>query len=175
MSTPESPPVRLLDQVRSALRLGHYSVKTEEAYVGWIRRFILFHGKRHASEMGEREVTAFLSHQAATAGVSASKQNQALAALLFLYRHVLGHELADLSPVVHARMLQSLPVVLTRRRSRLSGRSLGLHGSGIARSRQIFRARTSLISVWRGTDDVRLVAGFRKTEWRPPSRSSWQP
>jgi integron integrase len=118
MSNPPCTPPRLLDQVRAALRLGHYSVKTEEAYVGWIRRFILFHGKRHPSEMGEPEVTAFLSHLATADGVSASTQNQALAALLFLYRHVVRRELADLSPVVHARMPQNLPVVLTRREVR---------------------------------------------------------
>src|SRR5437868_6495402 len=76
---------RLLDEVRSALRLRHYSRRTERAYVGWIRRFILFHDKRHPREMGAEEVTRFLSALATDRNVSASTQNQALAALLFLY------------------------------------------------------------------------------------------
>lgn len=71
---------RLLDQVRDALRLRHYSMRTEESYVDWIRRFIVFHGKRHPAEMGEREITAFLTHLAAEKHVAASTQNQALAA-----------------------------------------------------------------------------------------------
>ena len=80
---------KLLDQVRDAIRMRHYSIRTEEAYVGWIRRFIFFHGKRHPIEMGEQEVSAFLSHLARSEGVVASTQNQALSALLFLYKTVL--------------------------------------------------------------------------------------
>ena len=79
-----APKPRLLDQVRAAIRTRHYSYRTEEAYVGWIRRFILFHGKRHPGEMGRREVTEFLSAFAVERRVSASTQNQALAALLNL-------------------------------------------------------------------------------------------
>lgn len=105
---------RLLDQVRQALRLGHYSSRTEEAYVHWIRRFILFHRKRHPAEMAEPEVTAFLTHLAVERSVSASTQNQALAALLFLYRHVLNLELHELGGVVRARAPERLPVVLSR-------------------------------------------------------------
>ena len=82
MRPAEAP--RLLDRLRTAIRLRHVSRKTEEAYVGWVRRFIVFHGKRHPSEMGEAEVTAFLTHLAQVRGVSASTQNQALCALLFL-------------------------------------------------------------------------------------------
>ena len=88
---PASPP-RLLDQVRELLRARHYSVRTERAYVGWIRRFIRFHGNRHPEEMAEPEIGAYLSRMA-EAKVSASTQNQALAALLFLYQQVLGREL----------------------------------------------------------------------------------
>ena len=80
---------RLLDRVREAIRTRHYSLRTEEAYTAWIKRFILFHRKRHPLEMGEPEINAFLSDLAVTAKVSASTQNQALSALLFLYRNVL--------------------------------------------------------------------------------------
>jgi hypothetical protein len=79
-----------LDQVRTSIRLRHYSIRTEEAYVFWIRRFILFHGKRHPAEMAETEVGAFLSYLAVKQNVSASTQNQALNALVFLYKQVLG-------------------------------------------------------------------------------------
>jgi integron integrase len=109
---------RLLDQVREALRTRHYSRRTEKAYVGWIRRFVIFHGKRHPREMGEAEVTRFLSHLAVERKVSASTQNQALAALLFLYRVVLGIELKWLGEMVRAKRPQRLPVVLTRREVR---------------------------------------------------------
>jgi hypothetical protein len=90
---PQSPKPRLLDRVREAIRLRHGSRSTEKAYVGWIRRYILFHGKRHPAEMGAAEVTRFLSSLAIDGRVAASTQNQALAALLFLYRHVLQQDL----------------------------------------------------------------------------------
>lgn len=88
LSASASPP-KLLDTVRQAIRLGHYSRRTEEAYVGWIRRFIVSSGRRHPREIGEPEVTAFLSGLAAR-GVSASRQNQGLSAILFLYEVVIG-------------------------------------------------------------------------------------
>ena len=110
---PARPP-RLLDQLRQAIRLRHYSRRTEEAYRGWIRRLIGFHGRRHPAEMGEREVTAFLSSLAVERRVSASTQNQALSAILFLYAHVLGKELDWLEDVVRAQAPPRLPVVLTR-------------------------------------------------------------
>lgn len=87
----ESSSPRLLDRVRDALRVHHYSRRTERAYVAWIRRYILFHGKRHPAEMGAEEVSRFLTALAVEARVSASTQNQALAALLFLYAQVLGN------------------------------------------------------------------------------------
>ncbi len=83
----------LLEQVRRCLRLRHYSIRTEQAYVQWIKRFILFHRKRHPTEMDVDEIRHFLSHLATDGGVAASTQNQALSALLFLYRDVLGVEL----------------------------------------------------------------------------------
>ncbi|MFN8644018.1 MAG: phage integrase N-terminal SAM-like domain-containing protein, partial [Candidatus Binatia bacterium] len=105
---------RLLDQVRAALRARHYSLRTEEAYVGWIRRFILHHGKRHPATMGPAEITAFLSALAVERNVSASTQNQALAGLLFLYRYVLGCDPGWLDGIVRARRPRRLPVVLSR-------------------------------------------------------------
>ena len=105
---------QLLNQVREAIRMRHYSIRTEEAYVGWIKRCILFHGKRHPLEMGEAEITRFLSALAVHGQVSASTQNQALCALVFLYRHVLGQNLGWLDGVVRAKRPQRLPVVLTR-------------------------------------------------------------
>ena len=111
--SPASPP-RLLDQVRATLRARHYSRRTETAYVGWIRRFILFHGKRHPLELGEAEVTSFLTSLATRRNVSASTQNQALSALLFLYREVRSRDLPWLDGVVRAKRPVRLPVVLSR-------------------------------------------------------------
>jgi integrase len=114
-SNPISPrPTKLLDRVREANRLRHGSRSTEKSYVGWIRRYILFHGKRHPAEMGAPEVTRFLSSLAVDGRVAASTQNQALSALLFLYRHVLHQDLPWLDDVVRARRPKRLPIVLTR-------------------------------------------------------------
>jgi len=110
---PATKPVKLLDQVRARLRLKHYSLRTEAAYIGWIRRFILFHQKRHPKDMGKVEVEAFLSHLASAAKVSASTQNQALAACLFLYRDVLGIELPWLNDVTRAKVSQHVPCMLS--------------------------------------------------------------
>lgn len=107
-------PVRLLDRVREAIRVRHYSRRTEKAYLGWIRRYVLFHGKRHPDTMAADEMTRFLSHLAVFGKVSASTQNQALSALLFLYRDVLGRELAWMDGIVRARRPLRLPVVLDR-------------------------------------------------------------
>ncbi len=111
--TPLPTDVRLLERVRVALRTLHYSARTEKAYVGWIRRFIFFHGKRHPETMGELEIGAFLSSLATEAKVAASTQNQALAALLFLYQEVLGRELRWMGDLVHAKRPVHVPVVLT--------------------------------------------------------------
>ncbi|MDE2149253.1 MAG: integron integrase [Gammaproteobacteria bacterium] len=111
-------PPKLLDRMREALRVAHYSLRTEQAYVDWARRFILFHGKRHPREMGPAEVGAFLTHLATGRNVSASTQNQAKAALLFLYKRVLGVELPWLDEVVQAKVKKRLPVVLTPREVR---------------------------------------------------------
>jgi integron integrase len=111
---PDAPRPRFLDRVREALRTRHYSRRTEEAYVAWIRRYILFHGKRHPAEMGAAEVTRFLTWLAVERKVAASTQNQALSALLFLYRDVLEAEVPWLDGLVRARRPERLPVVLTR-------------------------------------------------------------
>ena len=109
---PSAP--RLLDQVRERIRVKHYSLRTEQAYVGWIKRYILFHGKRHPRDMGKVEVEAFLGALAVERNVSAATQTQALSALLFLYREVLGIELPWLDDLVRAKKPRRLPSVLTR-------------------------------------------------------------
>jgi integron integrase len=131
---------RLLDRLRAALRARHYSLRTEEAYVAWVRRYVLFHGKRHPDEMGEAEINAFLTNLAVEKKVAASTQNQALSALLFLYRDVLGKSVDSLGDVVRARRPARLPVVLTSAEvkavlSRLDGTprlvATLLYGSGL--------------------------------------------
>ena len=120
------PRRRLLDQVRDAIGTRHYSHRTEEAYVGLIRRFIVFHGKRHPAEMGKEEIEQFLTALAVKRHVAASTQNQALAGLLFLYREVLGRDPGWLDDVVRAKRPQRLPVVL--KRSEVEGLLSGLDG-----------------------------------------------
>lgn len=105
---------KLLDLLREAIRSRHYSRRTEEAYVRWAREYILFHDKRHPAEMGTREVVAFLTSLAVDRSLSASSQNQALCALAFLYRHVLGADLPQLEKLPRAKRPRHLPVVLTR-------------------------------------------------------------
>jgi integron integrase len=114
MQSMSSRSPRLLDEVRRVLRVKHYSLRTEHVYVGWIRRFVLANGKRHPREMGGAEVERFLSQLAVRGRVAASTQNQALSALLFLYREVLGIELPWLHNVTRAKRPQHLPVVLSR-------------------------------------------------------------
>ncbi len=107
-------PAKLMDQVHEAFRVRHYSRHTEESYCRWIVRYIRFHGVRHPAEMGEQEINAFLTDLAVHGKVSASTQNQALAALLFLYRNVIGRDIGDLGEVIRARSPAHLPVVMTR-------------------------------------------------------------
>jgi len=135
-----SQPPKLLEQVRSRLRVKHYSIRTERTYVDWIKRFIWFHGKRHPKDMGVVEMEAFLSHLAMERNVSASTQNQAKSALLFLYKEVLGVELPWLENVVQAKAPKRLPVVLTQAEVQLVLRQLEgtlelmaglLYGSGL--------------------------------------------
>ncbi len=135
---PQQP--KLLDRVRIAIRVRHYSLRTEEAYVGWIKRYIFFHNKRHPAEMGEPEINAFLSSLAVKDRVAASTQNQALCALLFLYRNVLELPFPNLEKLIRAKRPVRLPVVMTRaevksllRRMRGVNRVIAmlLYGSGM--------------------------------------------
>ena len=107
-------PRRLLDQVRDRIRVKHYSIRTEQTYVDWIKRRIVYFGKRHPAELSAVHVERFLSHLASERDVAASTQNQAKSALLFLYKEVLGQELPWLDGITQARVPKRLPVVLTR-------------------------------------------------------------
>ena len=111
---PPAKKPKLLDQMRAALRARHYSYRTEQSYIQWVRRFILFHNKRHPAEMGTTEIEAFLSHLATDKNISVSTQNQALSALLFLYRHVLQKEISPTLNYAIAKRPKRLPVVLSR-------------------------------------------------------------
>jgi integron integrase len=160
---------KLLDQVRDAIRTRHYSYRTEEAYVHWIRRYILFHGKRHPAEMGAAEVSAFLSSLATASHVSASTQNQALAALLFLYREVLAQDFGWLNDVVRAKRTTRLPVVLTPEEVKailgvLRGREwlmvMLLYGTGL-RLRECLSLRVKDIDFGRNEITVREGKGHK--------------
>ena len=113
-SAPSSAKPKLLDEVRQAIRRRHYSDRTEKAYTHWIKRYIFFHNKRHPLEMAESEIAQFLSSLATEGRVSASTQNQALNALLFLYHEVLSKKIGLINGVVRAKRPQRLPVVLTK-------------------------------------------------------------
>lgn len=110
----QSAAPKLLDQVSDKIRVKHYSIRTETQYIHWIKRFILYHNKRHPREMGAKEVESFLTHLATAGGVSAATQNQALSALLFLYREILAVNLPWLDNVIRAKKPQRLPVVLSK-------------------------------------------------------------
>jgi integron integrase len=105
---------KLLDQVKNLIRFKHYSIRTEEAYLNWIKRFILFHGKRHPNEMGTQEVTQFLTHLTVEGNIAASTQNQALSAILFLYREVLKKDIGWLDDIEWSKKPTRLPVVFTK-------------------------------------------------------------
>src|SRR5436309_6365063 len=112
-TAPKQSKPKLLDQVRQLMRLRHYSLRTEEAYVGWIRRYILFHGKRHPRELHEKHVSEFLTSLAIQGRVAAATQNQALNALLFLYKEVLHHELGFVANALRVKRPPKVPVVLS--------------------------------------------------------------
>ena len=109
-----APKKKLLDQVRDTIRLKHYSIRTEEAYVNWIKRYIFFHHLRHPRKIGPREIEEFLTHLAVNENVAASTQNQAFSSLLFLYRDVLKIQLDDSIDAVRAKKPQRVPTVLTK-------------------------------------------------------------
>jgi integron integrase len=168
-TNPSSNPPRLLDQVRAKIRLKYYSIRTEQAYVDWIRRFILHFDKRHPRELGAREVEAFLTHLAVVGKVAAATQNQAKSALLFLYREVLEAELPWLDNVEQAKAPKRLPVVLTEAEvSSLLGRLKGtnalvgrlLYGTGL-RIMECLRLRVKDVEFSRREILVRDGKGFK--------------
>jgi len=168
-NTPSGAKPKLLDQVRDKIRLKHYSIRTEEAYADWVKRFILFHHKRHPADMGVAEVEAFLTHLAVAGKVAASTQNQAKAALLFLYREVLEVQLPWLENVEQAKAPQRLPVVLTQAEVKsLLGRLQGtplliarlLYGTGM-RLMECMRLRVKDLEFERKELIVRDGKGFK--------------
>lgn len=168
--SPDTPrPKKLLDQVRDILRLKHYSRRTEDAYVGWIRRYILFHNKRHPKEMGVPEIEAFLTHLAVDHNVAASTQNQALSALIFLYREVLQQELSGKIDAIRAKTPQRVPTVLTKEEAQriiaqISGTCLLpvqlLYGSGL-RVLECVRLRVKDLDFARREVTVRAGKGMK--------------
>ncbi len=161
---------KLLDRMRALLRTRHYSIRTEDAYVQWARRFILFHGKKHPSSMGAAEINAFLSHLAVERSVSASTQTQALCAILFLYRDVLVEDVPWLAELERAPRRQPAPLVLTRNEvDRLLGSMSGtpqlvarlLYGTGMRlleclrlRVKEVdFQSREVLVRSGKGNKD----------------------
>ena len=173
---PVSAP-RLLEQVRARIRFKHYSIRTEQAYVDWIKRFIRHYGKQHPRDMGAREVEAFLSHLAVAGRVSASTQNQAKSALLFLYKEVLGTELPWLDQVESAKTSKRLPVVLTRNEvmsvlSRLEGShalfARLLYGTGL-RIMEGLRLRVKDVDFGRGEILIRDGKGAKDRVTMLPS------
>lgn len=158
---------RLLDRLRDRIRLKHYSIRTEQAYTHWVRRFILYHDKRHPRDMGAPEVEAFLTYLARQGGVASSTQNQALSAILFLYRQVLGVDLPWLDGVERAKKPQRLPVVMTRDEvravlARLDGRAglmaRLLYGTGL-RLMECVRLRVKDVDFAAGQITVREGKG----------------
>jgi len=169
-NTPDnSQQPKLLDQVVARLRVKHYSLRTEKTYVDWIKRYIFYHGKRHPKDMGAAEVESFLSHLAVARNVSASTQNQAKSALLFLYKEVLGLDLPWLDNVTQAKTPKRMPVVLTQSEvqallTRLDGTlwliaSL-LYGSGL-RVMECLRLRVKDVDLSRREILVREGKGFK--------------
>ena len=166
-TTSKSP--KLLDQVRDKLRVKHYSIRTEQAYLGWIKRYIFFHGKRHPKDMGADEIEAFLTYLAVEGKVAASTQNLAKSALLFLYREVLEIQLPWLDNITQAKAPRRLPVVLTVSEvqnvlSHLSGTHLLiaslLYGGGM-RLMEAVRLRVKDVDFVRREILVREGKGFK--------------
>ena len=160
---------RLLAELRQALRVRHYSARTEEAYVAWVRRFVRFAGMRHPRELGEADVRGFLSHLAEPSRLSAASQNQAASALVFLYEQVVRRPLSPVTGVVRAREPERLPVVLTREEVRRVVAALGgvsrlvvllLYGSGL-RLLEALELRVKDLDFARGEIRVRGAKGNR--------------
>ena len=167
-AAPAPQPPKLLDRMRAAIRVRHYSLATERTYIGWVKRFIYFHQKRHPADMGAAEVEVFLSALATELNVSASTQNQAMHAILFLYRDVLGVTLPWLDGITRAKINKRLPVVLTVTETqallrRLPGDTNGLiirllYGTGM-RIKECLRLRIKDVDLSRGEIIVREGKG----------------
>src|SRR3954467_15122424 len=171
---------KLLDRVRTELRVRHYSIRTEEAYLAWIKRYILFHGKRHPDELGEPEIAAFITHLAVEGRVAASTQNQALNALLFLYKAVLQKQIGFLVEAVRVRRPPKLPVVLTPSEvqavlSHLTGQyelmAHLLYGSGL-RLLECLRLRVKDVDLERLEITIRDGKGGKDRRTMVPVRSA---
>lgn len=172
---------KLLDQVRQQIRVRNYSIRTETVYAEWVKRFIRFHRYRHPAQMGAAEIEAFLTHLAVTRNVSASTQNQALAALLFLYKEVLKLELSWLAGIVRAKKPKHLPVVLTREEvGAVLGQLQGvswivaslLYGAGL-RLLEALRLRVKDVDFARGEVLVRDGKGQKDRVTMLPRRVVW--
>ncbi len=159
--------MKLLDQVRQQLRGRHYAYSTERSYCHWIRRYILFHNKKHPSLLGAEDVVNYLSHLAIKERVSASTQNQALCGILFLYRHVLGIDLGDLGGYSFSKVPRRLPTVLTKQEvSSLLSNTQGvyktlatlLYGAGL-RQNEVLRIRITDVNLERGELIIRNGKG----------------
>ncbi len=170
---------KLLDRVRWHLRVKHYSIRTEQTYVDWIRRYILFHRKRHPNEMGEQEITEFLTHLAVDRNVAASTQNQAFCALLFLYQQVLQRKLDFIDEVARVKRPAKIPVVFTREEARAVLDHLVseyrlmaelLYGSGLRLMERV-RLRVKDIDFGYGHITVRDGKGLRERVTILPERS----
>jgi integron integrase len=164
-----TPPPKLLDQVRAAVRVRHFSRRTEDAYVRWVHRFVVFHGKRHPAQLEPDAVAAFLTHLAVKEDVAASTQNQAFHALLFLYRHVLGRPEVSFPGAVRAKRGKRLPEVFTREEARAVLAHLTgvyqlvaglLYGSGL-RLLEALRLRAKDVRAAEGTIVVRDGKGAK--------------
>jgi integron integrase len=165
--TPADKPKKLLDHVRDCIRLHHYSIRTEKSYINWMKRYIFFHNKRHPKDMAAKEIAAFLTHLAVQKNVSASTQNQALNALVFLYKKVLQKEPGIFEDVVRAKRPVRLPTVLTRAEVKrllqaLSGTyklmGLLLYGTGM-RVMELLRLRVKDIDFGNLTITIRQGKG----------------
>lgn len=175
-------PSPFLEKVWAAIRVRHYSRRTEKAYLFWIRRFILFHGKRHPAEMREQEVGEFLTHLAVKEQVSASTQNQALNAIVFMYRKVLEEPLGEIHGVVRAKEPVRLPVVLTQDEvARVLGHLSGVHwlvaclqyGSGL-RLLESVRLRVKDLDFPTEPSSCEMEKVGSSAVWTfAPSRSNW--
>jgi integron integrase len=169
MQTHDSSSPRLLDQVRDRIRRKHYSIRTEQAYLHWVKHFVRFHGLKHPKDMGAKEVEAFLTHLSVARNVSASTQNQSLSALLFLYREVLEIELPWLDGIERSKRPKRMPVVLTREEvsavlKELDGTTALIlklaYGTGM-RIMEVVRLRVKDMEFARGEILIREGKGFK--------------